>query len=160
MRFFALEDQHLVGKGWCNEFAATTNLKRNESFTRGLPKKMRGFASKRHVRHTSTFMETSIPFHTLIKVAEAEENTNEKVLTFDLPLEVITVTTKQESQKFSSETFDLKPENMCTQTTDPNNKSKLQFQEYCAYCHKSKTSVSICFRKHREDKQRKRNSYS
>ena len=39
VRHFALSVQQLVKKGWCNESASTINLKNNESFTKGLPKK-------------------------------------------------------------------------------------------------------------------------
>ena len=39
VRHFALRVQQLVTKGWCNENAATINLKNNENFTIGLPKK-------------------------------------------------------------------------------------------------------------------------
>ena len=40
---FALRVQQLVKKGWCNENAATINLKHNEVFTKGLPKKLKDF---------------------------------------------------------------------------------------------------------------------
>ena len=39
LRRYALKVQNLVGKGWCNQSAATINLKSNEFFTRRLPKK-------------------------------------------------------------------------------------------------------------------------
>ena len=43
VRHFALRVQQLVKKGWCNENAATINLKNNEIFTKGLPKKIKRF---------------------------------------------------------------------------------------------------------------------
>ena len=46
VRHFALRVQQLVKKGWCNESAATINLKNNEIFTKGLPKKLKDFAHK------------------------------------------------------------------------------------------------------------------
>ena len=46
VRHFALRVQQLVKKGWCNKNAATTNLKNNEIFTKGLPKKLKDFAYK------------------------------------------------------------------------------------------------------------------
>ena len=49
VRHFALRVQQLVKKGWCNENAATINLKNNEIFTKGLPKKLKDFAHKRQV---------------------------------------------------------------------------------------------------------------
>ena len=42
VRHFAFRVQQLVEKGWCN--AATINLKINEIFTKGLPKKLKDFA--------------------------------------------------------------------------------------------------------------------
>ena len=38
VRHFALRVQQLVKKGWCNESAATNNLKNIEIFTKRLPK--------------------------------------------------------------------------------------------------------------------------
>ena len=38
VRHFALRVQQLVKKGWCNEKAATINLKNNEIFIKGLLK--------------------------------------------------------------------------------------------------------------------------
>ena len=67
VRHFALKVQQLVEKGWCNENTSTINLKCNEVFTKGLPKNLKDFANKRQVKHTSTVLEPSIPFHTLVK---------------------------------------------------------------------------------------------
>ena len=47
VRYFTLRVQQLVKKGWCNENAATINLKTNEIFTKTLPKKLKDFAHKR-----------------------------------------------------------------------------------------------------------------
>ena len=74
VRHFPLKVQQLIEKGWCNENASTINLKCNESFTRGLPKNLKDFANKRQVKHTSTVLETSIPFHTLVKLVDAEDS--------------------------------------------------------------------------------------
>ena len=46
VRHFALRVQQLVKKGWCNENAATINLKNNEIFTKGLPKKLKVLLTK------------------------------------------------------------------------------------------------------------------
>ena len=67
VRHFALRVQQLVKKGRCNENAATINPKNNEIFTKGLPKKLKDFAHKRQVKHVSTLLEPSIPFHTLVR---------------------------------------------------------------------------------------------
>ena len=88
VRHFALKVQQLVEKGWCNENAATINLKCNEIFTKGLPKNLKDFANKRQVKHTSTVLEHSIPFHTLVKLVDAEDIANDKIRTHDLALEI------------------------------------------------------------------------
>ena len=46
-RHFALRVQQLVKKGWCNENAATVNPKNKEIFTKGLPKKVKGFCTQK-----------------------------------------------------------------------------------------------------------------
>ena len=51
VRLSALRVQHLVKKGWCNENAATINIKNNETFTKRLPNKLKHFAHKRQVKH-------------------------------------------------------------------------------------------------------------
>ena len=78
----------MVEKGWCNENASTINLKCNDISTKGLPKNLKDFANKRQVKHTSTVLEPSIPFHTLVKLVDAEDIANDKIRTHDLALEV------------------------------------------------------------------------
>ena len=73
VRHFALSVQQLVKKGWCNESAFTINLKNKEIFTKGLPKKVIDFAHKRQVKHVSTLLEPSIPFHTLVRHVDSEK---------------------------------------------------------------------------------------
>ena len=53
-------------------------LKCNEIFTRSLPKKLKNFSHKKQIKHTSTVLEPSIPFHTLVKLVDAEDITNER----------------------------------------------------------------------------------
>ena len=91
VRHFALKVQHIVEKGWCNENASTINLKFNEIFTKGLPKNLKDFANRRQVKHTSTVLEPSIPFHTLVKLVDVEDIANDKIRSHDLALEVITL---------------------------------------------------------------------
>ena len=79
VRHFALQVQQLVEKGWCNENASTINLKCDEIFTKGLPKNLKDFANKRQVKHTSTVLEPSIPFHTLVKLVDAEDIANDTI---------------------------------------------------------------------------------
>ena len=126
VRHFALRVQQLVKKGWCNENAATINLKNNEIFTKGLPKKL-DFAHKRQVKHVSTLLEPSIPFHTLVRHVDSEDIANEKIRTNDLALEISKVSLEDETN-----TKDLEHEEhiMVTQSGDPNNKSKPAYKKY------------------------------
>ena len=45
------------------------------------------FANKRQVKATSTALEPSIPFHTLVKLVEAEDIVNDGIRSHDLTLE-------------------------------------------------------------------------
>ena len=121
VRHFALKVQQLVEKGWCNENASTINLKCNEIFTKVLPKNPKDFANKRQVKHTSTVLETSIPFHTLVKLVDAEDIANDKIRTHDLALEINNVT-----KQLNTQTLDHSSQEqlMYTQPKDPNNKNK------------------------------------
>ena len=156
---YALELQQLVKNDWRNESAATINVKCNEIFTRILTKELKDFALKRQVKHTSIVIERSIPIHTLNKLVDAEQNTNEKNRNLDLRLEINNVPSKLESQSFFAETCDPNPAVIFTQTTVPNKKSKPPFRNYCNYCHKPNQYFSSCFRKQRKDEERKPNSY-
>ena len=100
VRHFALKVQQLVEKGWCNENASTINLKCNEIFTKGLSKNPKDFADKRQVKHTSTVLEASIPFHTLVKLVDAEDIANDKIRTHDLALKINDITKQLNTQTF------------------------------------------------------------
>ena len=63
VRHYALQVQHSVENGWCNESAATLNLRCNEFFTGGPPNKLKDFVHRRQVKHTSTVVDPSIPLH-------------------------------------------------------------------------------------------------
>ena len=78
VRHFALKVETLVKQGWYNEYPSTINLKCNEIFTRGLPKKLKDFANKRQVKHISSSLEPSIPFHSLVNMVDSEDITLEK----------------------------------------------------------------------------------
>ena len=152
VRHFALKVQQLVEKGWCNENASTINLKCNEIFTKGLPKNLKDFANKRQVKHTSTVLEPSIPFHTLVKLVDAEDIANDKIRTHDLTLEVNNITKQLQTQTLKSQQSD---QIMFTQSRDPNNKNKPAYKKYCSYCHKTNHSISACFEKQRDDEDRR-----
>ena len=156
VRHFALRVQQLVEKGWCNENASTINLKCNETFTKGLPKNLKDFANKRQVKHTSTVLEPSIPFHTLVKLVDAEDIANDKIRTHDLTLEVDNLTKQLQSQSLNQQQSD---QIMFTQPRDPNNKTKPAYKKYCSYCHRTNHSISACFKKQRDDED-KRDRYA
>ena len=121
VRHVALKVQQLVGKGWCNENASTNNLKCNEILTNGLPKNLKDFANKRQVKHISTVLEASIPFHTLVKLADAEDIANDKIRTQDLALEVNNITKHLHTQTIEPS---AQKQLMFTQPKDPNNKNE------------------------------------
>ena len=156
VRHFALRVQQLLEKGLCNENASTINLKCNKIFTKGLPKNLKDFANKRQVKHTSTILEPSIPFHTLVKLVDAEDIANDKIRTHDLTLEVNNITKQLQTQSLHSQQSD---QVMFTQPRDPNNKTKPAYEKYCSYCHRTNHSISACFKKQRNDED-KRDTYA
>ena len=125
VRHFALEVQQLVEKGWRNENASTINLKCNEIFTKGLPKNPKDFANKRQVKHTSTVLEPSIPFHTLVKLVDAEDIANDKIRTHHLALEINTLTKQLKTQTLEPSSQE---QLMFTQPKDLNNKKNLHIK--------------------------------
>ena len=48
---------------------------------------------------------------------------------------------------------------MFTQPRDPNNKTKPAYKKYCSYCHRTNHSISACFKKQRDDED-KRDTYA
>ena len=48
---------------------------------------------------------------------------------------------------------------MFTQSKDPNNKNKPAYKLYCSYCHRTNHSISACFKKQRDDED-KRDAYA
>ena len=125
-------------------------------FTKGLPKNLKDFANKRQVKHTSTVLEPLIPFHTLVKLVDAEDIANDKIRTHDLALEINTLTKKLNTQTLEPS---LQEQLMFTQPKDPNNKNKPAYKKYCSYCHRTNHSISACFKKQRDDEE-KRDAYA
>ena len=134
----------------CNENAFTINLKCNEIFTKSLPKNLKDFANKRQVKHTSTVLEPSIPFHTLVKLVDAEDIANDKMRTHDLALEINSITKQLNTQTLESQS---KEQLMFTQPKDPNNNTKPAYKNYCSYCHRTNHSISAYFKKQRDDEE-------
>ena len=79
------------------------------------------FVSQRHVYYTSTVLESSIAFHTLVKLVDAEDIANDRIRTHDLTLEVNSDTNQLQSQYLDAQ----QPEQfMFTQPRDSNHKHK------------------------------------
>ena len=156
VRHFALKVQQLVEKGWCDENASTINLRCNETFKKGLPKNIKDFANKRQIKHTSTVLELSIPFHTLVKLVDGEDIANDKIRTHDFTLEVNSITNQLQSQNFETQQSEHL---MFTQPRDPNNKHKPAYKKHCSYCHRTNHSISPYFKEQRDDED-KRDAYA
>ena len=107
------------------------------------------------MKHISTVLEPSIPFHTLVKLVDAEDIANDKIRTHDLALEVNNI-----AKQLSTQTLEPSSQEqlMFTQPKDPNNKKKSAYKKYCSYCHKTSHSISACFKKQRDDED-KRDAY-
>ena len=149
---FALKVQQLVEKGWCNDNASTINLKCIVMFTIGHPKNLKDFANKRQVKHTSTVLEPSNPLHTFVKLVDAEDIANDKSRTHDLALELNNITNKLQTQTFDSS---QQEQLMFTQLRDPNNESNPAYKKYCSFCHRTNHSISACFKKQRDDEDKR-----
>ena len=155
-RHFALKVQQIVEKSWCNENASTINLKCTEIFTKVLPKNLKDFANKRQVKHTSTVLELSIPFHTLVKLVDAEDLANDNFRTHELTLEKNFLTNQLQSQNLDTQQSEHL---MFTQSRDRNNEHKPAYKKYCSYCHRLNHSISACFKKQQDDED-KRDAYA
>ena len=59
-------------------------------------------ANKRQVKHTSTVLEPSIPFHTLSNLVEAEDLVKDKIRTQNHTLEVNNVAKQLQTQRLYS----------------------------------------------------------
>ena len=125
-------------------------------FKKGLPKNLEDFANKRQVKQTSTILEPSIPFHTLVKLVDAEDIANDKIRTHDLALEVKNITKQLHTQTLEPSSHE---QLMFTHPKDPNNKNKPAYKKYCSYCHRTNHSISACFKKQRDDED-KRDAYA
>ena len=88
VRHYAPKVETLVKQSWYNEYPSTINHKCNAIFSRGLPGKLEDFANKRQFKHVSSFLEPSIPFHSLVNMVDSEDITLEKIKTQELFLEM------------------------------------------------------------------------
>ena len=100
------------------------------------------------MKHTSTVLEHSIPFHTLVKLVDAEDIANDKISRHDLALEVNTITKQLQTQTLDSS----KPEQlMFTQPRDPNNKNKPEYKNIAPTV-KEQITTSLLASKNNETK--------
>ena len=104
------------------------------------------------MKHTSTVLEPSIPFDTLVKLVDAEDIANDEIRTHDLTYEVNNITKQLQTQTLDSS---QQEQLMFTQPRDPNNKIKPAYKKYCSFCHKTNHSISACFKKQRDDEDKK-----
>ena len=96
------------------------------------------------MKHTSTVLEPSIPFHTLVKLVDAEDVANDKIRTHDLAPEVSNITKLLQTQSLDSS---QQEQPMFTQSRVPNKKNKPAYKQYCFYCYRTNHSISACFKK-------------
>ena len=82
---------------------------------------LKDFANKRQVKHTSTVSEPSIPFHTLVKIVDAEGIANDKIRTHDLALEINNITKQLNTHTLGPSSQE---QLLFTQSKDPNNRNK------------------------------------
>ena len=62
-----------------------------------ITQKLKDFAHKRQVKHVSTLLDSSIPFHTHVRHVDSEDIANEKIRTNDLALEINKVSLEDET---------------------------------------------------------------
>ena len=145
-RHFALKVQQ------CNENASTINLKCNEISTKRLPKNLKDFANKRQVKHTSTVLEPSIPFHTVVKLVDAEDIANDKIRTHELALEVNSITKHLCTQTLEPSSQE---QLMFTQPKDPNNKNKPAYKNIVHTVTEQTTPSLLVSKKQRDDEDKR-----
>ena len=104
------------------------------------------------MKHTSTVLQPSIRFHTLIKLVDAEDIANDETKTQDLALEVNNITNQLQTQTLDSSQHE---QLMFTQSRDPDKKSKPAFKKHCPYCLRTNNSFSACFKKQRDDEDKR-----
>ena len=138
-RHFAFKVQQLVENGWCNGNALTMNIKCTKIFAKSF-RNIEDVANKRQVKPTSTVLERSIPFSTLVELVDAEYLANDKIRTHDLTLELKNTTKQLQTQTLDSSQSD---QFMFTQSRDHNVKTKPATRKYCSQCQKTLPSQLV-----------------
>ena len=108
------------------------------------------------MKHTFTVLEPLTPFHTLVKLVDAEDIANDKIRTHDLALEVNNITKQLQTQTLDSSNQE---QLMFTQPRDPNIKNKPANEKYCSHYQRTNDSSSACLKKQRDDND-KREAYA
>ena len=94
------------------------------------------------MKNTSTVLETSIPFHTLVHLVDAEGTPDDKIRAHDFTHGVIYITKQLQTQTLdSSQNYQL----MFTQSHGPNNKTNSAYEKYCYHYHSTNHSLSAEF---------------
>ena len=91
-----------------------------------------------------------------MKLVDAEDIANDEIRTHDLPLEVNNNTKQLRTQTLDSSNQE---QLMFLRPRDPNNKNKPAYKKYCSHCHRTNHSISACFKKQRDDDD-KREAYA
>ena len=104
------------------------------------------------MKHTSTVLEPSIQLHTLVKMVDAEDIANYKILTHYPTLEIHSNPKRLQSQNLDTQQSE---QLMFTQPRDPNNKRKPAYKKYCSFCHRTNHFISACFKKHLDDEDKR-----
>ena len=83
-----------------------------------------------------------------MKLVDAEDIATDKFDHMILPLKYIKL-----KKQLQTKTLDSSQQEqlMFTQPRDPNNRNKPTYKKYCSQCHRTKQSISACFKNQRDD---------
>ena len=102
------------------------------------------------MKHTFTVLETSIPFHTLVNLVDADDIAKGKIRSHDLTLELNNIQNSFK-QKLS---ILLKTNNLCLHILETL-VTKQSLQKSSTHCYKTNRSISACFKKQRDEEDNK-----
>ena len=116
---------------------------RNEFPPNEYSKNLKAFANERQVKHTSTIIETSILFHTIVKLVDSEDRADDRIRTLALTSELNNITNQLQSQIIEQPT----EQHLLTQTKDPNKKTNMLTKNTAPTVTKTNHLISSCFKK-------------
>ena len=88
------------------------------------------------MKHTSTVLKPTTPFHTLVEFVDADDKINDKIHTHDLIFEVNSIKNQLQTRNLDIQQSE---QLMFTQPRDPNKKHEPAYKKYCSNCHKTKS---------------------